>query len=94
MLIVHGGRDLEEEYARTRKIEHVTKVFFFLNTTKVGNYAFWAANYLKAVDIPEGVERIGCGSFCNCTSLTTKPSTSTTQTFENLPPKLFGGAQT
>eukprot|EP00519_Triparma_laevis_P004671 CAMPEP_0182501204 /NCGR_PEP_ID=MMETSP1321-20130603/10909_1 /TAXON_ID=91990 /ORGANISM="Bolidomonas sp., Strain RCC1657" /LENGTH=413 /DNA_ID=CAMNT_0024705825 /DNA_START=71 /DNA_END=1309 /DNA_ORIENTATION=- len=73
MLIVHGGRDLEEEYARHRKlkIEHVTKVFFFLNITKVGNYAFWAANYLKAVDIPEGVERIGCGSFCNCTSLTT-----------------------
>ena len=45
---------MEEEYVRTRKIEHVTKVFFFLNTTKVGNYAFWAANYLKAVDIPEG----------------------------------------
>ncbi|GMH78042.1 hypothetical protein TrST_g10624 [Triparma strigata] len=49
----------------------VTQVVFLLNITKVGDNACRFAVDLVVVEIPEGVEIIGDGAFCDCRSLTT-----------------------
>ncbi|GMH68344.1 hypothetical protein TrLO_g15082 [Triparma laevis f. longispina] len=75
-IMVHGGNDLDwnvrEEVASTRKekCEPVTRVIFLLDTTKIGNHAFFCAVNLIVVESPEGVQLIGHGAFKQCSSLT------------------------
>ncbi|GMH65771.1 hypothetical protein TrLO_g14502 [Triparma laevis f. longispina] len=77
VLAFHGGNDMgvggDEEFwdSLRAKREPVTRVIFLLNITKVGRSACaWAVN-LVVVDIPEGVESISYGAFCQCHRLTT-----------------------
>ena len=72
-MLVHDGNDISKEVAGPREGRRklVTRDIFLLNITKVGDFACYYAVNLVVVDIPEGVESIGSGSFERCSSLTT-----------------------
>ncbi|GMH87304.1 hypothetical protein TrVE_jg2230 [Triparma verrucosa] len=72
-IIVHGGNDVSGYEGvsdeRKERMEHVTKIIFLLNVTKVGDRACAYASNLVVVDIPEGITTIGYYSFAQCSKL-------------------------
>ncbi|GMH67910.1 hypothetical protein TL16_g04795 [Triparma laevis f. inornata] len=72
-LIVHDGKDISFKVGRAReeRCKLVTRVVFFLNIMKVGEWACRFAVNLVVVEIPEDVESICDFSFRGYTSLTT-----------------------
>ena len=51
------------------KNEEFTTVIIEKGITNIGDYAFWSSD-ITSVEIPEGVETIGCGAFGSCRKLT------------------------
>ncbi|GMH52609.1 hypothetical protein TrLO_g10370 [Triparma laevis f. longispina] len=72
-LLVHDGRDISWNLAEARRERRklVTRAIFFLNVTKVGDYACSPAVNLVVVDIPDGIVSISRAAFGRCRSLTT-----------------------
>ncbi|GMH71751.1 hypothetical protein TrLO_g7 [Triparma laevis f. longispina] len=72
-LMVHDGKDIGPEDDETQQEwrTRAIRVIFFLDITKVGGWACYAASNLVVVDIPEGVESVGEHAFHGCLSLTT-----------------------
>ncbi|GMH99439.1 hypothetical protein TrLO_g151 [Triparma laevis f. longispina] len=64
-------KGIEWNNGLTERRKLVTRVIFFLNITKFGDYACAAAVSLIVVDIPEGVVSLDHGAFMCFSSLTT-----------------------